>query len=41
MRFYLDGEEKPAIETRMIDLVTGKAFVGSPLAYTSVRAGNL
>ena len=41
MRFYLDGKDEPAIEARMIDLVTGADFIGPPFAYTSVRAGNL
>ena len=41
IRFYLDGKEQPAIEARMIDLVTGADFIGPPFAYVSVRAGNL
>ena len=41
IRFYLDGKEKPAIEARMIDLITGVDFIGPPFAYISVRAGNL
>ena len=41
MRFYLDGKDKPAIEARMIDLVTGADFIAPPFAYISVRAGSL
>jgi len=41
IRFYLDGASTPVIAENMIKLATGKSFVGSPLAYESVRAGDL
>jgi len=41
IKFYLDGDSIPAINTNFIDLVTGKAFVKPPFAEYTARAGNL
>ena len=41
MRFYFDGAAEPAIEAHELDFLTGKAFVKSPFAYISRRAGVL
>ena len=41
IKFYLDGDSVPAINTNFIDLVTGEAFVNPPFADYTARAGNL
>lgn len=41
IRFYFDGSSEPAIEAHGLDFLTGKAFVKSPFAYVSRRAGVL
>ncbi|MDR1746432.1 MAG: DUF2961 domain-containing protein [Tannerella sp.] len=39
--FYLDGDKEPTIRANFIELVTGKAFVSSPFAVYTCRAGDL
>ena len=41
VRFYLDGGPEPAFEVHYLDFLTGKAFIKSPFAYVSRRAGVL
>lgn len=41
IRIYLDGQEKPAIEADMVELINGRSFIKPPLAHTSLRSGNL
>ena len=41
IRFYFDRASEPAIEVHEMDFLTGKAFVKSPFAYVSRRAGVL
>ena len=41
IRFYLDGNPKPAIDCNFIGLVTGKEFAPPPYAGYTARAGNL
>ena len=40
LKIYLDGEDDPTICCNFFDLVQGKAFVKSPLAAETRRAGN-
>jgi len=40
-RVYLDGEEKPAIEANIGDLVGGKFLTGAPLSEETARGRNL
>jgi hypothetical protein len=41
IRFYLNGSTTPVIAEEMLGLIMGKSFVKSPLAYESVRAGDM
>ncbi len=41
VRFYLDGSAKPAIEAKFNDLLSGTAFVHSPLAFVAWNADSL
>lgn len=38
---YLDGSSTPVVAEEMLGLIMGKSFVKSPLAYESVRAGDM
>ena len=42
MRIYLDGATEPAIQGNLHDLLEGKDFIASPLAYVTAKdAGNM
>lgn len=41
IKFYLDGESEPTINTNFFKLVKGQDFVNPPFADKSTRAGNL
>jgi len=41
IRVYLDGRDKPAIESRVDELVGGNALVGPPLSEERARGRNL
>ncbi|TKG95602.1 DUF2961 domain-containing protein [Puteibacter caeruleilacunae] len=41
IKIYLDGAEKPVINTNFFNLIQGKDFIKAPFADESTRAGNL
>jgi len=41
LRLYVDGDPKPALEGRMVDLLSGSGAIPSPFAYVAARGYNV